>query len=90
MPISPNFSFNPLDGVFDEDNSFNDYLAVLAAMSLSDQIYSWDHKLKLALTRKAVSFRQWTRMSRYASWANGTLPGRIINALSREVDRPTK
>jgi len=44
----------------------------------------------LALTRKAVSFRQWTSTARWANWANGTLPGRAINALSREVDRPVQ
>lgn len=88
MPIAPNFSLNPTKGVFDDDNSFNDYLAVLAGMSLSDQIYSWDHKLALAMARKATSFRQWTSAAKWANWANGTPPGRFFAAISREIDRP--
>lgn len=87
MPISPNFSLNPLQGVFDEDTAFNDYLSVLGSLSLSDQIYP-GRKLQLNLTKKMVSFRQWSSPAKWANWANGTLPGRLVNAMAREIDRP--
>jgi len=87
MPIASNFSLNPLDGVFDDDNTFNDYLAVLGGLGLADQVY-FRRRLRLALARKMTSYRQWTSPARYASWANGTDIGRLFNALSREIGRP--
>ncbi len=87
MPIASNFSLNPFSGVFDDDNAFNDYLAVLGSLGLSDQVYV-RKRLRLAMSRKMLSFRQWTSPARYASWANGTDIGRLINGLSREIGRP--
>lgn len=87
MPIGPNFSFDPTKNIFDEDNAFNDYLAVLGSLGLSDQIY-FLRRLNLSLSRKMVSYRQWTSPAKYANVANGLLPGRLVNAIAREIERP--
>lgn len=87
MAIEPTFSLNPAAGVLDEDNSFNDYMATLGGLGLADMVYTFDHKLKLNLTRKAVSFRKWTSISKWANVANYTRPGRLWNAIAREVER---
>lgn len=87
MAIEPTFSLNPADGVLDEDNTFNDYMATLGGLGLADMTYTFDHKLKLNLMRKALSFRKWTSVSKWANVANYTRPGRLWNAIAREVER---
>jgi hypothetical protein len=39
MPIAEGFSLNPLNGIFDDDTVFSDYMAVISGMSLNDQTY---------------------------------------------------
>lgn len=51
MPISEGFSFSPDTAFFDEDNTFTDYMAVLASLSLGDQINPL-RKLKINLSRQ--------------------------------------
>lgn len=88
MPISANFSLNPTQGIFDEDSVFNDYMAVLGGLGLTDQTYI-GKKLRLNITRMMTNFDSWTSVSHFSNWAVGTLPGRLVNALAREVDRPS-
>lgn len=73
---------------YDEDNSFTDYLAVLGSLNWKDMIYgvrSWE------LSRLRV-MRNWKDMTSPARLAQqfvlGTVPGRFINAISRDTDRP--
>lgn len=56
MPISPGFSFNPLKGVFDDDNAYTDYINVLSSLNLAQQIYV-SNKFKLNLVSKYKSFK---------------------------------
>ena len=48
---------NPLEGIFDDDNIYSDYLNVLSSLSLYDQFYT-SSKLKLRLARKVRSYEQ--------------------------------
>ena len=74
-------------GLFDEDSSFNDYMATLGSLSLTDQVY-FTKKFALNATRMLTNFRSnWLSTSRYANWASGTIPGRVINGLSRATAR---
>lgn len=81
MPI------NASPGIFDHDNPFNDYLAVLGSMSMVEQIESWS-RVKINLTRKMQAFQEWKSPARWASVWNGTVPGQVVSALSRSTDRP--
>ena len=47
-----------INNVFDDDNAFSDYMAVLAGMNLTDQIYAFN-KIKLRLTQTMVDWKQW-------------------------------
>jgi hypothetical protein len=80
MPI------NASPGLFDHDNNFNDYTAVLGSLGVLDQIEVIS-RARLNLTRKMQEFKQWTSPAKYASMFNGTLPGQLISGLSRASDR---
>lgn len=73
-------------GAFSEDTVFSDYMAVLAGMSLSDQIYGL-RNLKLNLTRKMADYETWKSPSHMASFFGDTLPGRIISGFYRGTDK---
>lgn len=72
---------NASPGLFDEDNAYTDYLAVLGSLSLADQVYPL-RKLKLNLRRKMEDFRSWDSPAKAAMWAAGTVPGRMLSAFS--------
>lgn len=57
MPIAAKFSLNPLDGVFDDDNLFTDYMNILASVSLEQQIYS-SNRLKLRLAQRLRRYQE--------------------------------
>lgn len=86
MPIVEAFALNPLDGIFDEDTVFSDYMAVLSGMSMEDQIYVW-RKFKLNLTRKLASWDSFFSASHFASFAGGRLPGRLVSSIFRGTQR---
>lgn len=73
-------------GMYDDDNTFTDYLATLGSLSFSDMIYAgrqW--RINRMLLHKEI-----TRMQSAAMWSSflgGMLPGRIWNAIALETDR---
>lgn len=77
---------NASPGIFDEDNAYTDYLAVLGSLSLADQFYAGS-RLRLSLTRKMASWRQWSSPAKYGMWAANTIPGQMLNAFAREASR---
>jgi hypothetical protein len=86
MPISEGLSLNPIEGVFDEDNAYTDYLAVLAGMNLNDQVYQ-GRKLKLNLARKLSNFRSMMSWEHHATVLGGTLPARIASMFFKGTRR---
>lgn len=79
MPISEGFSLNPIDGVFDDETIFTDYMAVLSGLGLADQIYP-SRKMKLNWTRKMESWDSFFSVSHFASFLGDTMPGRLFSA----------
>lgn len=75
-----------VNNIFDDDNTFTDYMAVLSSMNISDQIYSI-RKLKLNLTRAMVDWKTWYSPSHFASVAGNTLPARLVSAFYRGTPR---
>lgn len=73
-------------GLVDDETSFSDYMATLAGMSLPDQIYPM-RRLKLNLTRKMRQWDSFFSTSHFASWAGDTLPGRVVSAFYKGVER---
>lgn len=74
-------------GTYDDDSVFNDYLAVLGSLSFTDQVYAW-RRLSLNAARTKAAWDSWRSPSHAANWFMGTLPGRVITALSVGTDRP--
>jgi hypothetical protein len=75
-----------INTIFDEDNAFSDYMAVLAGMGLSDQIYA-SRKIKLNLTRAMTDFKTWYTPSHYASFFGDVPPARLFSAFYKGIAR---
>lgn len=85
LPIDPGFSFNLLKGVFDEDNAYQDYLAVLSAMSLDSQIYTFQ-SFKLNLAKKYRKLDMLTSPSMWMSMVHSSPIG-FLDIFYRGVER---
>jgi hypothetical protein len=68
-------------GMFDDDNAFTDYMAVLGGLSLTDQVYSF-RKLKIAAAKRATDFETWRSPANLANFAMGTPPARFLSGLA--------
>jgi hypothetical protein len=75
-----------LNGLFDGDNPFADYMAVLGGMGLADQIYMF-RRLKLNLTMQMAQWRSWLTPSHFASVAGELLPARLVGMFFKGTDR---
>jgi hypothetical protein len=72
----------PLDeraGILDDDNAFNDYMAVLGALGIAEQFYPVQ-KLKRNMATKYRQFESMFSTAHTAQWAAGTMPGRVMSA----------
>ena len=75
----------PLDeraGILDDDNAFNDYMAILSALGVAEQFYP-TAKLKRAWANKVRNFESMFSYARTAQWAAGTMPGKLLSAFYR-------
>ena len=70
----------------DDDNVFTDYLAVLAGMSVSEQIYSLN-KFKLNLTKTMAQWNSWASPAHFASFAGDSIPGRLASSIFKGTAR---
>ena len=82
LSVGPNFTAK----LFAEDTAYRDYMAVLASMSLSSQIYQ-SVKFMRNLNKAVTDFNSWFSISHTASWIGGTTPGRIWSAFVKGSDR---
>ena len=79
MPIVQGFSLtNPLSSIFDDDNAFTDYMAVLGSLSLNEQVYAFD-KLKLGLTRQLANMRTWFSKAHTTNFIGDLWPARLAS-----------
>jgi hypothetical protein len=65
-------------GLFDDDNVFTDYMAVLAGMNLQDQIYQW-RKFKLNMTRAMATWKSFSSASHFAGMIGDLPPARVLS-----------
>lgn len=86
MPITQGFSINPLESLFDDDNSFTDYCAVLAGLGLADQIYPF-RKLKLRWNRKLESWDSFFSIGHFANFMGDTPPARLFSIFYKGTTR---
>jgi hypothetical protein len=87
MPINQGFDIlNPLEGLFDSDNAFSDYLMTLSGMKLSDMIYRAP-MLKYQINRKLADMSTFFSASHLASYV-ASIPGvELLGAAMRGTDR---
>lgn len=72
-------------GIFDDQSVFSDYMAILSAMGMSDQIYAW-RKFKLNLTRALADSNSFFDKAHMASFLGNTLPGRLMGMFYRGIN----
>lgn len=73
-------------GIFDDQSAFSDYMAILSAMGLSDQIYAWK-RFKLNVTRALADSNTFFDKAHMASFLGNTMPGRLMGMFYRGIDR---
>lgn len=88
MPIDAG-SLLPYKGVFDEDNMFSDYMAVLGNLSLADQTYPL-RKLALALTRKREQYDTFFTKAHFANAMDNFWPTRVAGQVTGFFMRATE
>lgn len=66
---------------FGDDNAWTDYMATLSSLNLSDQIYK-TRALARNWRRFKLDFDSFFSMSHAASWAAGTVTGRVLSGMS--------
>lgn len=66
-------------GFFDSDTIYSDYLATLASLSLTEQVYAMQ-KLRINMTRQFSSMNTWFSASHFTNWVMGSAPARLISA----------
>ncbi len=86
IPFSGTNLLQTVSNILDNDNSYSDYMAALASLSVADQT-QFMRKLSLNLTRAKVGINSYFTRTRFANWWSGTMPAQVIRALSRESDR---
>lgn len=72
---------------YSEDSKFGDYMNVLGAVNLHNQINTLSGRLKLNLAKTRVSMEQWRSPARMVSALGDTLPGVIAQAIGRPTSR---
>lgn len=88
-PISPGYSLiNPLDGLFDDDNAWTDYLATLSSLTVQEQVYT-TRKLVLNLTRKIAYIRGQFTAANISQGVMDTMPGRMLSSFFMAAARTT-
>lgn len=71
---------------FDEQNTFQDYMAVLGGLDVSDSYYRMK-RLKLNLTRQNQSFINNTSLTTWVSFLMDSPPARMVSGLAEETPR---
>lgn len=93
MPIN---TFSPLDAInpvggwgkmfMADDSSFDNYMATLCGLSLTEQIYFLP-KLKKRFYKTVLDFDSYFSKAHFANYAMGTFPGRIISGIANPTNR---
>ena len=75
-----------LGSVYDDDNNYTDYLAMLSGMPLEAEINT-KRKWAVRLAREQAKFDDMKSPNRMAMWAQSGLIGDVIKAFSLSTDR---
>ncbi len=87
MPIHPQFNvLNPLEGLFDDDNAFTDYLLVLAGTKIGDT-QNRIPMLKYQINRKMADMNSFFSASHIGSYLASTLPAQLLGAAMKGTDK---
>jgi hypothetical protein len=75
-----------VSSTYDDDNAYTDYMAVLGALSFTDQVYTY-RKWKLNMTKQMQAFSTWRSSSHIGSFFMSTWTGRQLNAVTIGTNR---
>lgn len=86
MPIATGFALDPLEGIFDEDTIFTDYISVLASNNLGKNIYV-SQKFNKRLMARYRQIQQQTSSSFWAGYVHDMTPLGLFDILFKESSR---
>lgn len=83
MPIAK--GFNPLSelsisSIFDNESLYNDFIATLTSLSLTEQIYVGE-RMKIGITKYMKNLDSWFSVPHAMNWVGDLGPMRVISAL---------
>lgn len=78
MPISQGFGFKEVLYMFDDESMYQDYIAVLGALSLHEQIYTGE-RFKLALTKMLKNRDSFFSVPHATNYLGDTWMGRVAS-----------
>lgn len=85
-PLNAFYSANPVASVFDDDNTFSDYMAVLTGMGLTDMIYP-SNKVARNWKRNMLNLKKFSSPAFWGSVFANKTPARVLSILYRGVDK---
>jgi len=68
-------------GMFDDDNTFTDYMDILGGLSLSDQVYPW-RKLKIRAAKRMTDIDTWASSANAANFLMGVPLARTLSGIA--------
>ena len=86
MPIATGFALDPLEGLFDEDTIFTDYMSVLASNNLGKNIYI-SQKFNKRFINKFKQLEQMTSPSFWAGYVHDMTPLGKLDMFIKQTDR---
>lgn len=86
VPVVTGFKINPKDWLFDDESAYGDYMAVLAGVSMRDQVYKLQIFKRNWLKYKA-NFKRITSPALMSAWVGDTAPLRFVSAFYRGVEK---
>ena len=86
MPIATGFALDPLEGIFDEDTIFTDYISVLASNNLGKNIYV-SQKFNKNLMNRYRQMQQMTSPSFWTGYLHDMTPIGMLDVFFKEADR---
>ena len=86
MPIVTGFAFDPLEGIFDEDTIFTDYISVLASNNLGKNIYV-AQKFNKRLMARYRQIQQMASPSFWSGYLHDMTPLGMLDVFFKETDR---
>lgn len=86
VPVATGWSWDPLEGIFDEDNTFTDYIGVLSSLSLGKSHYL-SEKIAIQTLTRWRQLQDSFNMDRLLMWTHSRTPLGLLDIVMKNTAR---